>query len=348
MFFWFVFICFLVILSGKYRISNKPLYREFYLLCFLFVFVITSLRFDIGFDYKSYWEMVSNLQIRQEEFHYLEPTMQMFIHLSRIFSYPPLIFFIYALITNGLFFYLIWKYSGNPMLGLLVYCAFFYLPTLGFIRQGAALAIILSSYPYIIGRKPIKFILICLLAFLFHYPSLVAIIIYPLYNWISWRKLTTLILATAALFPLVISTIQALFPQLSYLHYLERLNELSGGNMVRMVFLGLILVIYFIALKKNLTNELSLILVSSVGVITSFVLGGHIGGRIGWYFLVFLCISVPKVLNHYPSFFRSIASCMLCGIFLSTLYVSTLSKDKLQYTPYKTIFEINIDAPRFK
>lgn len=155
-------------------------------------------------------------------------------------------------------------------------------------------------------------------------------------------------LATAALFPIIISAVQTLFPQLTYLHYLESLNDLSGGNMVRVVFLGLILILYLMALKKKLTKGLSLILVSSVGVITSFVLGGHIGGRIGWYFLVFLCISVPQVLNHYPSIFWKTACCMFCGIFLSTLYVSTLSKDKLQYTPYKTIFEVNIDAPRFK
>lgn len=348
MFFWIIFILTLILLTGNYKIGLKNYSRPFFFLSFIFITIITIIRFDIGYDYKSYWLMVSDLNISQEDFYYLEPFTRVVIGFSRLFDYPPLFFIIYGVLTVSMVYYCIWNYSKLPLVGVLIYCAFFYLMTLGFIRQGLALSIVLLSYPHIINGKIFKFLVMIILAGIVHYPALIALIIYPLYNYCSVKKLGFLLLLGFVGFQGGIILLQRIYPQFVYLHYLDSLQSLTGGNLVRQIFLILTLVMLFLSIKKHLATETKLILISFIGVFFYFALGGHIGGRIGWYFLIFLCISVPNIISYYPKVVRQVLNTSLCFIFISTIYVSTLSKDKEQFTPYRTILQIDVNHPRFK
>lgn len=73
------------------------------------------------------------------------------------------------------------RYSAIPWLSIfIILCTVFY-DSLFVLRQHLAIPICLMSIPYIIERKPIKFILLTLLAVSFHYSALVWFLAYFIY-----------------------------------------------------------------------------------------------------------------------------------------------------------------------
>jgi hypothetical protein len=73
------------------------------------------------------------------------------------------------------------RYSAIPWLSIfLILCIVFY-DSLFILRQHLAIPICLMSIPYVIERKPIKFILLTLLAVSFHYSALIWIPVYFIY-----------------------------------------------------------------------------------------------------------------------------------------------------------------------
>jgi hypothetical protein len=73
------------------------------------------------------------------------------------------------------------RYSAIPWLSIFILlCTVFY-DSLFALRQNLAIPVCLMSIPYIVERKPIKFVLLALLAVSFHYSALVWFIAYFIY-----------------------------------------------------------------------------------------------------------------------------------------------------------------------
>lgn len=91
-----------------------------------------------------------------------------------------------------------------------------------------------------------------------------------------------------------------------------------------------------------------LLYVTSFGAIWPFVLGGHLGGRIGWYFLIYLCVLVPHVLVQCKTTLRSLYATALVVYFLLFVYITTLNPIKQPLTPYQSILTTDTRHPIFK
>lgn len=87
---------------------------------------------------------------------------------------------------------LVYKYSPIPWISMFVFASFgFYGNSLSFIRQTLAIAIYLFAVPYLMKKKFVPYLLIVILAALFHKSILVMILAYWIsYLPVNWKTIT--------------------------------------------------------------------------------------------------------------------------------------------------------------
>ena len=150
----------------------------FFHLMFMHIFFDSSKFPDLP-GYFTYFKSVSNPNIHSPN---LEIGWNILNRILYSVSHNNLIL-LFAVSFLIILFYIITvkRYSAIPWLSIYIFlCTVFY-DSLFILRQHLAIAICLMSIPYIIDRKPIKFILLTLLAVSFHYSALIWIPAYFIY-----------------------------------------------------------------------------------------------------------------------------------------------------------------------
>ena len=125
-----------------------------------------------------------------------EPTFRLICSVARLFGIPMLIFVIYAFLAIPLKTYAITRLSPFYYLSILVWFSHLYIvQDMTQIRVAVAAALYLFSLPFLVEGKKIKYVLIILVAILFHYSSLFLLPIVFLDNLqLSWLKKSLLLL----------------------------------------------------------------------------------------------------------------------------------------------------------
>lgn len=139
-------------------------------------------KYSVGTDSGTYTKIFrNNTDVNNFNFgEHVEPAYQLLTYLILLCTHNYYwLFFITALIVVSSYLYIIKKLSSNYILSV------FFFITLGTytfffngLRQGLAMAILALSTPYLINKKIIKFILIVILASLFHGTALIIIPFY--------------------------------------------------------------------------------------------------------------------------------------------------------------------------
>lgn len=170
------------------------------------LFIVSSLRYGIGFDYASYSEQyVQMSQMSLFEFtskYRYEFGFCLFMKLCTFISRDPVFFFAaVSLIISALTALFIYTECDFRFWGFAVY---FYM-TLGYfygsmnlLRQYLAASVALFSIRFILKRKPIPFFIIVLAASLFHMSALILIPVYFLANIRLNRKILLIYAAVTA------------------------------------------------------------------------------------------------------------------------------------------------------
>lgn len=116
------------------------------------------------------------------------------------FSYQGLIVFL-AAVTSFSFCFFSLRYSDTPWFTLFILSTMNFLwYSISILRQTLALSIFLFGIIYIVKRKPIKFMLVILLAMMFHRAVILAALLYPLSRTkMTKRKLTYIFIAFVVL-----------------------------------------------------------------------------------------------------------------------------------------------------
>lgn len=96
---------------------------------------------------------------------------------------------------------LAYKYSPIPWMTMYIYASFgFFENTLSFIRQSIAIAIFLFAVPYLMKRKFVSYLLIVILAALFHKSMLIMIVAYFVaFLPVNWKTLTAYAVGTGVI-----------------------------------------------------------------------------------------------------------------------------------------------------
>lgn len=339
MLFWGIFILTVFFCLGEFNLNghwNRPLMQG---IGISIVVLVAVLRFDVGFDYISYYQGILTYDLD------FEPLSRLLflIGTDTVSSYPPLSFMVIAILIYSIAFSTLRKYSVSFFIAAMIYVCIFYLPSLNTIRQSLAVAISFWGIRYVYQKKPFQYVVICIFASLFHSSALFSIVIYPLYRFISAKYLPVIILAIIGGYQWVLET----FLDIGfYARVGNKLLELSeeqanegGGSYSRFAMVVVILMIYVLAWFKKAHIDYRLLAISAIGCVFPFILGSHVGSRVSEYFLVNLCLVIPQVLCAYKVNFRMI-SVMVFMCYFMLLIAAGKGQKRASFLPYQTVFNI--------
>lgn len=314
---------------------NKRNRRIGYILSSILLLFVAAFRFDVGWDYPSYFTTIDE-RIIAGLVHY-EP-FSLGIALMAIWCDETFLFFIVSsLIIYSLAFYALYKNSIDPPLSLIIYLGLFFLISLSIVRQAVAVSIVLCAYRYVLKKDVYKFSLLVIIATLFHYTAFISILIYWIYHHLSlWR--IVIISFVVLVFKNVVISILASYGL--YTEYLYRLNELGGGGLTKFFYLLLCFSFFLIIKRKGYSSlEKKHLSIIFVGLICPYVFGASMGERIGYYFLIYFCYIIPLLLRGKRKIKKVIYVMVFSLYFLLTVfYTSNIPGQKSAYTPYRTIF----------
>jgi hypothetical protein len=194
------------------------------------------------------------------------------------------------------------------------------------LRQGLAMAIFAMATPALINRKPIKYILIVLLASLFHVSALIMI---PFYFIINLKVKLEIKAISVFLFSFWVSKFAIQFLSSSndrYEHYTQ-VSENAGGYWTLLFYFILGIFFYIFGLKiRNINSEyyiLEQFFICGLALVFPLaLLGTDPSGpqRLLYYFAWFVVLLLPFVLNKINSIFVKLLAILL---FLLYFFLTT-------------------------
>lgn len=330
----YIIILFLVLISTKSFDIKKVSNGFGYCLASFILILVAILRFDVGWDYQSYYTILDE-EIKAGYIRF-EPLSLLISFIAMYFNMPSIFFILSGLIMYVTAFYAFKRFSVSPSISLIVYVGLFYLISLSIIRQALAISVCIYAYRYVISHNFKKYFICIIVATLFHYSAIISLIVYPIFHRF---KIKTVILYII----LAVFTRTIILYLLEYFNvfsaYLEKIDDIEGGKFTRVFYL-LILISFFLLVKRKTYNEyerkhISIIL---VGLACPFLFGA-MGERVGYYFLIYYCYLIP-LLVHKKTIEKRIIYVMIFSLyFISTIYItSNIEEQKSAYTPYRTIF----------
>lgn len=244
---------------------------------------------------KSSWDKVLHSQFKNYERGYV-----IFCKVLNYLSRDPQILLIFSsIISIFSVFFIIYKFSDNYLLSYIIYLGLpVFLLNYSGIRQVLAIAITTFSYIFIRNKKLIPFVLTVLLAATFHNSAIVFLIAYPIYYL---KIMTNSRLLTIATLPVVYLLRRPLFAVLSKL---LKDNAIPDNNSALTLFLVFSAVYVFTLIysdKNNIHNEGLMNLFWLTCVCQAFGDVYSIAIRVGYYFMIYLLLLIPKTVKNINS-----------------------------------------------
>lgn len=202
----YILIAFLLLfLSFYYDFANKKSYSSFWWIFMYWLLVaVAGLRYKVGSDtfaYEAFFEeenlYISTLALEDYFNFNWEPLFIFFIALIKS-TIDSFVFFqiCHALIINGIIFWFIRTNTRNKFTTLFFYFLFLYLLlNMEMAREALAVCVFLIDVKYLCQKKWLKYYLIALIAFFFHYGAAILFLFPFLYTIKLSSKNVILILA---------------------------------------------------------------------------------------------------------------------------------------------------------
>lgn len=339
--FYIFFLLFIALLCGRYNVIPGSYIvgkRTGYKISIVFIILVSSMRFNIGYDWSSYLSMIypgfNPLNIQR-----LEPFNKIICTIAGNLQQPWILFTFYSVITYSLIGKTINDFSSSKYESLMIYLCLFFLSGLSTIRQEIAVAIIFFGYRYILEKKIVKYFFTCMLAMCFHKTAIIAIIFYPLY-YLGLSVSIMLITIFGVFFKVILPRIVgAFFPY--FMIYLNGGLGSSSGNLQKIFYF--LLFIYAFVLHKNKREHIGLLNICVIGCMLPFILGGHTGGRLGEYFLIYYTLLIPECSKRLNIKYRVVFLIPLYAFFFMYLLVSVNVNHSNEYVPFRWYFFESLD-----
>lgn len=236
--------------------------------------------------------------------------------------------------------YFIYKQSEDPFLSVIIFMGIEFF-TLSFtaLRQMIAMAIVINSYSFIKEKKPIKFILVVLLASLFHKTAIIFLIAY-FFRYIKINKknftieIVLFLIMQIVGFYIIINLARQIYP-----YYIpENITFSTSGLTQAFVILFYLIVglyLYYYKTSKN-NKEIDIIynIMFVAFFIQSFTNRLPMINRIMWYFYIFIIIFLPNIVGDIEN--KKIKNIAYWGIISLNLVQFLLSSIKMyNIIPYQ-------------
>lgn len=293
-----------------------------------------------------------------EIYHYFKTSDYGFFFLVKIISFvsKDLNFILFILSAPYLFAItsLIYKHSKIKWLSFLLFCGLGYFGVSFYLlRQVTAIAIVLYSLDYLIDKKLIKFLIIVLIASLFHQTALVFLIAYPVsLIEVSWKNLVYIPVCFALSIALEKVFLKYIFIILSYVmsdtgRYDNYLTDTSSLSLTEFfIFILVIFMVYLLYFKRILGSRkleysdqkemkilFNMVLIGECMLPFTLLLGEV--SRLASYFTIFSIILLPNAVKESISrrSNRVIILSVVGGIF--TLYFLFVRLGNSNLAPYR-------------
>ncbi len=328
------------------------------------MFLVCALKKDtVGRDISGYEIIYNNTALyswSNFNYYYFEVgyllLMKIFVLLFHS-SFQLFMGFIYAFIFISLGFF-IRHFSKNVTMSLLIYtCYIFFTFNLTGVRYSIALAFCMWAYILVDKHRRkitiIPFIILVLIAFLFHRSALLFFIVYIIYRfkWTPVRNLLYyLMLLVLALFrPVIMNYIN---------NNIKDFGTFSlnfGGNIIFVI--GICFIMFFLilpqkkygfndsqSLKLGLLDEQRYRVYLKVLCFTSLILilagtGTNDLSRVAMYFLIVIILAIPEVISKFELQSRIIANISILMFFLAFYYITVLLPNAYDIIPYQFFWQ---------
>ena len=216
--------------------------------------------------------------------------------------------FVFSLITLGGYYASVRKYSSMYWLSVLLIMIGPFCQSLYVLRQHMAMGIVLYTYPFIIDKKIVPYLILCAIAFFIHQTAAIFLPIYFFYNLKGKKSIKiVLILFFLALYfyfskLLYTSSLYAMETAAYGSHYYEYDVE-NGANAKMAILLLFLLLLRILLLKSEFYKEginrlLSILL--TVGFFISFVGIGYVAtSRLNMYFSTLGFLYLPNTIQYF-------------------------------------------------
>lgn len=368
MIFYFILIVyFIACLFGKQKYKTDTQKKVVIFLFLLPLFLIAALRdksmgpdtitYFNKFYYLKSFESLKTVKSSWMEFGYVAIS---YIIGKLGFSY----YFFQIVISSFVFFSIgkfLFSYSDNiPMACFLILANNSLFGMMNVVRMWIAIAILLFSIDYIKKGKIFQFLLVVLVASLFHFSAWLFIIMYPLARArLNMRRICILIIASVVISVFAMPFFTYLTNVIGrYGNYLTESRFNVADNMATKI--GLVVNICFFLFasfvrlwesidtpgEKNFDiTEVTFEKISYVALTISLCisivgLSNNIMGRVSHYFSVFTLVTTPESINRLKNTNNRIIMTLIIisMMFLKYYIIITYRPEWYQVTPYKMFF----------
>lgn len=325
---------------------NREKKVPFFIMSFILLFFILSIRYDYGNDYSSYMEIFENIKTNNfawgtsdigfKWLNQISPTYQFLIVIHSFFY----MFTIYELMKKFL-------NRNNLWVGLVVLLVnpYLFLIHLSSLRQTLAMCCFIWAVLFLVENKKILSFILIAVGISFHKSAIILIPIMFILTmkknkkiWVQGSFVATLILVATPLFDILLSFIMKFLPA----HYsIVYLNEKSGNSLLSTILSFIIYLIVLTSYDRLEDKEIILGKLMIIGSVIS-VLTYKISmlTRVQSYFDVFFIVLFPIILNKQESKFKKfIMFSLVMGIYLLRYYSFFTNPLWIEnYSHYKSIF----------
>lgn len=204
-----------------------------------------------------------------------------------------------SVVSWGFLGYTIYKNTDSPIMSLVIYIGLpSFLMNFSGLRQTLAFSITAFSFNFIKEKKPIKFIITVLVAWLFHSSAFFFLVAYPCY----YIKRTSLF-KTFTIFAIPMVYVFR-YPLYSFFGKLfkEEVRFFETPSFTLMIVLYLIYIFCTVFSNDDDKEEVGLLnLFIWVCIFQMFASVSSIAMRMGYYFMIFLALLLPKTLKNVES-----------------------------------------------
>lgn len=287
-----------------FKKQSKKKNLIFVILAFSQLLAISIFRYKIGYDYNMYATGEFNMHMEGFETLQYKDWEIGFVLLTKVlglvfpnFYYYMAFFAVISLVPAAIFIY---KNSKIPWISTVLYVnTFLFFMTMNFMRQAVAVSLVMLSWHFIKKKKFFKFLVIILIASLFHQTVLIMI---PIYFIIKMKiKPQGMIIYAYFLLIFYISSTDLINILTKFLHeeYNRSIFVTEGISFVYAILPTAIAIIAFLLSKYtiNMSDEnkylINMTIITGLFFITAMRHG--IIERLSYYTLIFFILLVPEI-----------------------------------------------------
>lgn len=286
----------------------------------------------------SSWSFAKNLNYKEPAFAILCKVISLF---TKEYQVLVVVVAIISTVPVAIVYYQEIEYPMTTI-ALLVNISNFYMFFSG-MRQSIAIALGMIAFLFTRHRKLIPFLLVSVLAFLFHRTALILFLMYPLYKLRLYKKSLFIVIPTMALIFIFNKPIFAALQGI--ISDYEGVGNAETGAITMLLLLIAFSVFSFIIPKDSNLDDVSIGMrnfLLMVTVVQMFVPLNTFVMRMGYYYMIFLPLVIPKIIVNTSVRLRQfaiIAHYVILVFFTARFFLSAPTLNALSIFPYSFFWE---------